>query len=232
MAAWDLKAEFYEFEGTLQDARFFSFDQAKTDWIFLHDGDHVLQTKGKYSILECRDLLNGRPLRCYRFPLVRLYYDYFHTQRVLQDQPPHKLLFSNNPKRWQRGQGTRNIPHSTVETEIVNNYGVWNICIKRPERILERQYWRKWRAAGRLVPIRDYVVEQTDIYPKQFEKYAAWWLHGRIFYKRGFVVPKPNRYGGYPALIQEEIAVGINRTSFDTVDSIRLKRKEAGLTEL
>ena len=176
--------------------------------------------------------MNGRPLRCYRFPLVRLYFDYFHTQRDFQDQPPHKLLFPNKPKRWGIAQGTRNIPHSTVETTVVNNYGVWNICIKRPERILERQHWKKWRHAGRPMPIRDYVIKQRNIYPKQFENYAESWMRTRIFYQRGFVEPKPNRYGGYPAVIQEEIDRGINRTCFDTVDSIRFKRQDSGLTAI
>lgn len=229
---WNLKAEFYEYEGTLRGARAFSFGKAEGDWIFLHDGDHVLQTEGKYSVLEHKRLINGRSLRCYRFPLVRLYYDYFHTQKDLQDQPPHKLLFSNKPKRWRVGEGTRNIPHSTAPTRVVNNYGVWNICIKRADRILERQYWRKWRHDNRPMPIRDYVIRQRNIYPKQFEKYAEWWMHGRIFLTRGFINPKVDRYGGYPALIQEEIDHSVNRTCFDTVESIRFKRQDSGLTKI
>jgi hypothetical protein len=82
------------------------------------------------------------------------------------------------------------------------------------------------------MPIRDYVIRQRNLYPKQFENYAENWMRARVFYKKGFVTPNVGRYGGYPAVIQEEIERGINRTSFDTVDSIRFKRQDSGLTAI
>lgn len=229
---WGLKARFFDFEGQLRDARAFSFEKCETAWIFLHDGDHILQTEGEHSILPSRKLMNRKSLECYRYPLIRLYYDYFHTQRNFQHQPAHKLLFSNNPKCWDIAKGTRNIPFSTVPIKTVGLNAVWNCCIKRPERILERQYWKQWRGAGRPGTVREYAIQKRDIFPKQFVKYAEWWLYGRVFLRRGFIAPKVEEYGGYPAVIQEEIDAGVNRTSMDTVDSIREKRIDAGLSQV
>ena len=125
-----------------------------------------------------------------------------------------------------------NIPHTRVGTKTVKWNAVWNICIKRPERIFVRQFWRQWRAAGRPGTVKEFIIRKVGIYPKRFDEYAAHWLYDKVFLRKGIINAQPQKYGGLPAVIQEELDLGINRNCFDLVETIRKKRIKAGLSEI
>jgi len=228
--AWGLKARTFKFEGTLKDARTFSCEKCETDWIFIHDGDHVLQTEGPYAMRKVRKLVGSEKIMTYKFPLIRLFYDYEHTSAKLPFQPPHKTLYCNNPQVWAPAAGTRNLPTSLARENALRTWwGVWNICIKRPERIYERQFWPQWRHAGRVKPRREWIAEHRGFELRDFNQVAEKWLLRKVFETDDCPNPEVWRFWDYPAVIREEIDRGVIRNCLDTVDSIREKRVKAGL---
>jgi glycosyltransferase involved in cell wall biosynthesis len=233
---WGLEAKFFTFKGDLRQARFFSFSKANCKWAFLHDGDHILQTKGKHAVRKVFSIVQYNEPIVYAFPLIRLYYDYFHVPNKMPQQPTHKLLYPNKPiKAWTIASGTRNLPdHSCPRENLSSLFAVWNIGIKRPVRMLNRKFWKQFRQRSKDVSraTDTFVARWKGVPEEELEAYAEDWIK-KVMGKKGLHSPPDlEKYDGYPAVIQEEIDNGINRTALDTVDTIRCNRLNAGLSAI
>jgi glycosyltransferase involved in cell wall biosynthesis len=207
-----LKIKFYKCPHMkIDELSNFLLKKASYRWIMKWDADFVARTTGKYSILQLRQKLLEMDWKRYYLIMI----SHICLSGDLHHQDPHELIhteeyiYTNSDLLTFVHPGTceslRSPKYYTVSK--FNDYYSFHIDVKPADRMLARSYWFDWMELKdyEKYPTLNSYVEHRVTNENIFETVKEAEVHFVIQACKNLVPYDHNRFGDYPAILEQEL---------------------------